>query len=73
MHGKTSRRVWDAWPVFLARYYTRETWRGTPGPLPVKVILFALAVAEPGPYGELALAAFAKWNGRRLARKAAVA
>jgi len=37
---------------------------------PVKLALTALAVAEPGPFGEMALAAFGKWNGARLARKA---
>jgi hypothetical protein len=71
MTARLARAAWHTWPAFLARYYTRETWRGTPGPWPVKVILFTLAVAEPGPYGEIALAAFAKWNGARLARKAA--
>lgn len=68
---RAGSRLWHSWPAFLARYYTRETWRGLPGPWPVKAGLFALAVAEPGPYGEMALAAFAKWNGSRLARKAA--
>jgi hypothetical protein len=67
----TLARARHSWPVFLVLFYTKETWRGTPGPTPVKVILFALAVAEPGPYGEILLAAFAKWNGARLARKAA--
>ena len=63
-------RLFHSWPAFLARHYTRETWRGIPGPLPVKVILCVLAMAEPSPYGEMALAAFGKWNGGRKARKA---
>jgi hypothetical protein len=65
--------VWDSWPVYLARFYTKETWDGVPGPTPVKVVLTIAAIAEPGPFGEMALAAFAKWNGRRIARKAAAA
>lgn len=67
---RAARATWHTWPAFLARTYTRETWQGTPGPLPVKVLLFAAAIAEPGPYGEMALGAFANWNGRRKARKA---
>jgi hypothetical protein len=63
-------RAWHSWPVFTARCQIRETWRGIPGPWPVKLALTALAVAEPGPFGEMALAAFGKWNGARLARKA---
>ena len=71
MRPRTARKAADSWPVFLGRFYTRETWRGIPGPWPVKAGLFVLAVAEPGPFGEMALAAFGKWNGRRMARKAA--
>ena len=69
--ARAARHTWHSWPVFLARYHVRETWRGIPGPWPVKLALTAVAIAEPGPFGELALAAFGKVNGARKARKAA--
>jgi len=68
--GERARAAWHSWPAFCTRFYARETWRGIPGPWPVKAGLFVLAAAEPGPFGEMALAAFGKWNGRRMARKA---
>ena len=70
---RAGRAVIGPWPVFVAWFYLRETWRGIPGPLWFKVLVFAAVVAEPGPYGEIAVVAFANWNGRRKARKAATA
>ena len=46
-------------------------WDGLPGPWPVKVVLVALAVAEPGPFGEMALGAYATFMAARKARRTA--
>jgi hypothetical protein len=49
--------------------YLRSLWRALPGPWPVKALLIALAVAEPGPWGEIALAAYANAVAARRARQ----
>ena len=46
-------------------------WDGLPGPWPVKAVLIALAIAEPGPFGEMALGAYASFMAARKARRAA--
>lgn len=49
--------------------YVRAQWRALPGPWPVKVALIVLAVAEPGPFGEIALGAYTNTvAARRVAR-----
>lgn len=62
------RRLWDTWPVYLARYYLARLWRDMPGPWPVKVAIFALCLAIPGPFDELALVALPRilraWRAR---------
>lgn len=62
--------AWHSWPAFLARYYTRETWRGLPGPWPVKVALCAVCLAIPGPQDEILLIAVTQALRARQARKA---
>jgi len=50
--------------------YIRAQWRALPGPWPVKVLLITLAVAEPGPFGEMALGAYTNAvSARRAARE----
>jgi len=44
-----------SWWLFVLRYEIREIWRALPGPWWVKVPLMILAVAEPGPFGEMAI------------------
>lgn len=77
MHGQVTRRVVVAarWLGRAARYVAGQVrrkimalWAGLPGPWPVKVVLVALAVAEPGPFGEMALGAFVAWRMARQAR-----
>ena len=46
-------------------------WDGLPGPWPVKVILVGLAMAEPTPFGEMALGAYAAFMAARKARRTA--
>lgn len=58
-----------AWWVFVLRYEARETWRATPGPWWVKVPVFVLVVAEPGPFGEMLLLAVVAWCRKRKARR----
>ena len=53
-------RIWHAWPVYLARYYLRQTWDDMPGPWPVKLALVAICLAIPGPQDELLLFAFTR-------------
>lgn len=66
-----------SWWAYVARYEARETWRAIPGPWWVKVPVFVLVVAEPGPFGEMALfgiLAACRWVKRRMdARKAVTA
>jgi hypothetical protein len=50
--------------------YLAALWRAVPGPWPVKALLVALAVAEPGPFGELALVAYANAVAAYRARRA---
>ena len=61
--------LWQLWPVFLARYYVRQTWRDLPGPVPVKVALVVICLAIPGPQDELILLALVKvcraWRARQ--------
>lgn len=47
--------AWQAWPVFLARYYARQLWNNLPGPWWVKVLLVAVCIAIPGPADEIIL------------------
>lgn len=54
------RRVWHTWPVYLARYYARQTWRDMPGPWPVKLALVAICLVIPGPQDELLLIALTR-------------
>ena len=46
-------------------------WDGLPGPWPVKAILIAVAIIEPGPFGEMALGAYATFMAARKARRTA--
>lgn len=71
--SKTTAKAWNTWPVFLARYYLRQTWEGLPGPWPVKVALLVVCVAIPGPQDELILLALTQVCRARAARKAATA
>lgn len=50
--------------------YVAALWNALPGPWPVKVLLVGAAVIEPGPFGEIALAAYANAVAARRARKA---
>ena len=65
-----------SWWWCVARWEARETWRAVPGPWWVKVPVFVLVVAEPGPFGEmvlLAVLAGVRWvKGRLEARKVPV-
>ena len=65
-----ARATWHTWPAFLARYYARETWRGMPGPWPVKLALVAVCLAIPGPQDEILLIAVTQFCRARRARKA---
>lgn len=49
----------------------RALWDGVPGPWPVKAALVALAILEPGPFGEMALGAYAAFMAARKARRTA--
>jgi hypothetical protein len=61
--------LWNLWPVYLVRFYVRQTWDDLPGPAPVKLALVVVCVAIPGPQDELALIAFTRlcrlWRARR--------
>lgn len=61
--------AWHSWPVYLARYYVRQTWRDMPGPTPAKVALVVICLAIPGPQDELALIALTRvcraWRARQ--------
>lgn len=46
-------------------------WDGLPGPAWFKVILVAVAIIEPGPFGEMALGAYATFMAARKARRTA--
>lgn len=48
----------------------RALWDGLPGPAWVKVILIAAAIVEPGPFGEMALGAYASFMAARKAKQA---
>jgi hypothetical protein len=61
--------VWHSWPAFLVRYYLRETWRGLPGPWPVKLALLGVCLAIPGPQDEILLIALTAWCRARQAKK----
>ena len=61
----TARAIAGYWLVFLALYYIRETWRGIPGPWPVKMTLVVICFAIPGWFDEWALLKLAQWNGKR--------
>jgi hypothetical protein len=52
---RTALAAWHAWPVFVVRFYLLETWRGLPGPWPVKLLLIAVCLAIPGPQDEILL------------------
>ena len=61
-------------PRRVARKLARTVaalWDGLPGPWPVKVVLIAVAIAEPGPFGEMALGAYASFMAARKARRTA--
>ena len=58
-----------SWWAFVLRYEARETWRSLPGPWPVKIILAVVVVAEPGPFGEMLLAALVAYFRKRRARQ----
>lgn len=62
--------AWHSWPAFCARFYARETWRGLPGPWPVKLALMGVCLAVPGPADEIALLAVTQAFRARHARKA---
>lgn len=61
--------VWHSWPVYLARYYAKQTWRDMPGPAPVKIALVVACLLIPGPQDELLLIAFTRacraWRKRK--------
>lgn len=61
--------LWHSWPVFLARYYVKQTYNDLPGPAPVKVALVVACLLIPGPLDELALIALPRacraWRARK--------
>jgi hypothetical protein len=65
--------VWDAWPVYVARYYARRTWDDLPGPWPVKVALILVCVAIPGQLDEIALIALTRACRKHRARQLSAA
>ncbi len=78
MQEQVTRRAVSAarWLERAARYAAGQVrrkimalWAGLPGPWPVKAVLVALAVAEPGPFGEMALGAFVAWRMASKARR----
>jgi hypothetical protein len=58
-------------PLRTGRRYLVAQWRALPGPVWVKALLIGLAVAEIGPFGELALIAFTTIRSALRARKTA--
>jgi hypothetical protein len=52
--------LWHAWPVFLVRYYVKQTWDDLPGPWWIKVGLVVVCLAIPGPQDEIALIALTR-------------
>ena len=61
--------LWNAWPVYLARYYVRELYRAMPGPWWVKVLRIVACQLIPGGFDELALIAVTRayrvWRARK--------
>lgn len=67
---------WHSWPVFLARYYTRDLWRAMPGPMPVKLALFILLLAliglcqlVPGQFDDVLVVLAVNWLRNRSQKK----